>query len=312
MNLTINNIEHYKMNQFKELLTLSSTNDEWIFTSNTIEYINNGNVEKIYTYDDNGNLIRYSNIKNETIEIWKYNDRNQMIYHCTPNGEITIWEYNEDGNLTYRKHSNGYEEWWMFENGKKVHYSNSKFQYKDWKYNEYGQILEFTDSFGWKTENVYDGDIILSSYTYKNNILETTILYSDGVKCFEHIYFSGETNWYDKRGSIIHSEIINTDDSLLVLPEIIHDGDRTLTCRYKKCLLTCIYDTAFNNSHIGWEYDKNGHRIKRSRYSPKQIVTKLYDNETGKLISQEILTRDVCKRYDADNKLISYSKIRND
>ena len=310
MNLTIHNIEHYKMSQFKELISLSSNDGEWIFTENTIEYINKGNAEKIYKYDENGNLLNYTNLINETIEVWRYNDKNQMTYHSSPNGETSIWEYDELGNLTYRKHANGYEEWWMYENGKKVHYSNSKFHYKDWKYNEYGQITEFSDSFGWKTENNYDNDIIISSYTFKNNNLEVVTIYTEGIKCFQHTYHSGETNWYDKRGSLIHSEIINIKDKISTLPETIVDDNRRLKCLYINGLLISLRDSAFSRAYIEWSYDLKGYRVKKSRIDINKIVkSKCYDSDTGKLIYQEIIEKCICKRYDMNNNLISYSFI---
>lgn len=65
----------------------------------------NGQKIAEYKYDDNKNLISYTDLKNNTTFIYNYDNDNKLIYASTEDGYKVYYQYNEEGNISQRTYN---------------------------------------------------------------------------------------------------------------------------------------------------------------------------------------------------------------
>jgi YD repeat-containing protein len=72
------------------------------------------NIEPIYEYDTNGNMIHYKN--SNGYEVWYERDTNgNPIHYRDSNGVEGWYEYDTNGNLIHFTESSGYEFWYEYD-----------------------------------------------------------------------------------------------------------------------------------------------------------------------------------------------------
>jgi YD repeat-containing protein len=114
------------------------------------------NIEPIYEYDTNGNMIHYKN--SNGYEVWYERDTNgNPIHYRDSNGVEGWYERDTNGNPIHYRDSNGVEGWYEYDtNGKCIHYRNS-FGLECWyEYDSKGNQIHYRNSEG--VEYWYDSD----------------------------------------------------------------------------------------------------------------------------------------------------------
>ncbi|MBR2107478.1 MAG: hypothetical protein IJ937_09445 [Treponema sp.] len=147
----------------------------------------NGEIEFKH-FDDNGNLI-----KDEEGTIYKYNEKNQMIYSCTNYGREIIFSYDENGNLIEERYNP----------------NNPRNEFViTYEYNEFGQKI-YENQYTYEAWYTYNSKGLLEKCTV--NKFDSSE--DDGDEIYE----------YDENGNLIHFK--NWDVNLKFEYEFFPNGN---------------------------------------------------------------------------------------
>ena len=179
--------------------------------------IDNG---EILEYDDEGNLVNYSDGYGN-IQRWSYYSDGSIkteYFYSTDDDYWYQYTYDENGNGTYYEDSDGYWENHEYdENGNETYYENSDGYWENHEYDENDDQIYYEDSDGYSYTSTY-------KYTYYNNgdvksryradsdnwWVETTYTYhTNGEVNTEYSEYSDGT-WvkttYDEYGAVLSEE----------------------------------------------------------------------------------------------------------
>ena len=70
-------------------------------------------------YDENGRL-KHCKYDNGYEEVFKYNEKGEMILSQDTDGVEIRFDHDEDGNCTHLESNSGYQQWMTYEEGKLV------------------------------------------------------------------------------------------------------------------------------------------------------------------------------------------------
>ena len=184
-----------KLSRVKEVRTFSDREGEFVsytyYDLNGYEIFTikpNGEIEFKH-FDDNGNLI-----KDDEGTIYKYNEKNQMIYSCNNYGREIIFSYDENGNLIEERYNP----------------NNPRNEFViTYEYNEFGQKI-YENQYTYEAWYTYNSKGLLEKCTVNK-------FRSNGEDEGDEIYE------YDENGNLIHFK--NWDVNLKFEYEFFPNGN---------------------------------------------------------------------------------------
>ncbi len=238
----------------------------WVVTKYSSEinkYGSHSKLERVYEYDDKGNLIRENvytaNGELSSYYIYDYDDNNNLIketyYKAT--GE-------EQGHTSYKYDSNGN----MIEEAEDMFGTGSPLVYK-YEYDAAGNCIK-----------EFYGDNINTSYEYDNN----------GNLLKEFVFINGEkylslSYEYDSKGNLTYlTRYRNSGTEIANRTGFEYDSSGNCI---KRTQLESYY--VIDGTYV-YEYDSNGNRIREKQYfGERQNLDIVYTyDENGNLLSKEV------------------------